>query len=48
MQPKQCPEDDSYKSYCDIWDNFCEDKYRINHSKSQTHMKYLREEFKPK
>ena len=32
-----CPEDDDYKSYCDICDNLCTERFYKNHPKSGTH-----------
>ena len=42
MEPIHCPEDDTYRIYCDIWYNLCIDRYYQNHLKSQTHLKNLK------
>ena len=42
MEPIHCPEDDTYRIYCDIGDKLCIDRYYENHLKSQTHLSNLR------
>ena len=42
MEPIYCPEDDTYRIYCDIRDKICIDKFYQNHLKSQTHLNNLR------
>ena len=42
MEAIYCPEDDSYRIYCDICDKFCIEKYYENHLKSQTLLNNLR------
>ena len=32
-----CEEDNEYKVYCDICDNFCIERFYKNHLKTQTH-----------
>ena len=33
-----CPEDNEYKVYCDVCDNFCIDRFYKNHLKSKSHI----------
>ena len=33
-----CPEDNEYKVYCDVCDNFCIERFYKNHLKSKTHI----------
>ena len=33
-----CPEDNEYKVYCDVCDNFCIERFYKNHLKSNTHI----------
>ena len=33
-----CPDDDEYKVYCDVCDNFCIERFYKNHLKSKTHI----------
>ena len=33
-----CPEDNEYKVYCDVCDNFCIERFYKNHMKSKTHI----------
>ena len=42
MEPIYCPEDDTYRIYCDICDKLCKARYYRNHIKSQTHINNLR------
>ena len=42
MEPIYCPEDDTYRIYCEICDLLCIDKYYRNHLKSQTHLNNIR------
>ena len=42
MEHIYCPEDDTYRIYCDICDKLCIDRYYENHLKSQTHLNNLR------
>ena len=37
-----CPEDNEYKVYCDVCDNFCIDRFYKNHLKSKTHINNFR------
>ena len=36
-QPIYCEDDNEYRSYCDVCDNLCIDRFYKNHLKSQTH-----------
>ena len=42
MEPLYCPEDETYRIYCDICDKLCIDRYYQNHLKSQAHLNNLR------
>ena len=42
MEHIYCPEDDTYRIYCDICDKLCIDRYYQNHLQSQTHLNNLR------
>ena len=42
MEHIYCPEDDTYRIYCDICDKLCIDRNYQNLSKSQTHLNNLR------
>ena len=42
MEPIYCPEEDTYRIYCDFCDKLCIDSYYQNHLKSQTHLNNLR------
>ena len=37
-----CPEDNEYKVYCDVCDNFCIELFFKNHLKSKTHINNIR------
>ena len=37
-----CPEDNEYKVYCDVCDNFCIERFYKNHLKSGTHLNNIR------
>ena len=37
-----CPEDNEYKVYCDVCDNFCVERFYKNHLKSKTHINNIR------
>ena len=37
-----CPEDNEYKVYCDVCDNFCIERFYKNHLKSRTHLNNIR------
>ena len=43
MEPIYCPEDETYRIYCEICDKLCIDRYYQNHLKSQTHLNNLRQ-----
>ena len=42
MEPIYCPEDDTFRIYCGIYDKLCIDSHYQNHLKSQTHLNNLR------
>ena len=37
-----CPEDNEYRVFCDICDNFCIQRFYKNHLKSRTHINNIR------
>ena len=42
MEHIYCPEDDTYRIYCDFCDKLCIDRYYHNHLKSQTDINNFR------